>query len=173
MKLLGSVRPKRLMLRADGVWEGRALFGRSRGTLATVTSVKDAGMGTIAMLSTSTGTYIGAGFPHHNSRDNKVAVDAAFAAQKEAASTQDQNNAKAIDKSERATAETIKTNQELSQTNIAALTKSLDELKLSVSRIESVKVGVTENRAGIYAALAAAISLMIVGMTILGFVLHH
>jgi hypothetical protein len=43
------------------------------------------------------------------SRDNKVAVDAAFAAQKEAASTQDVNNAKAIDKSETATKELLRT----------------------------------------------------------------
>src|SRR5664279_5714778 len=34
------------------------------------------------------------------SKDNKVAVDAAFAAQKEAAAKQDEANAKAIDKSE-------------------------------------------------------------------------
>jgi len=79
-------------------------------------------------------------------RDNKVAVDAAFAAQKEAAAKQDEANAKAIDKSEKATAETIKTNQELSTSKTDALTKSLDELKLQVSRIESVKVGAVEQR---------------------------
>jgi len=41
------------------------------------------------------------------SRDNKVAVDAAFAAQKEAAAKQDEGNQKSIDKSERSTSETI------------------------------------------------------------------
>jgi cation transport regulator ChaB len=80
------------------------------------------------------------------SRDNKVAVDAAFAAQKEAAAKQDEANAKAIDKSEKATAETIKTNQELSKSTTDALTKSLDEIKLQVSRIETTKVAVSESK---------------------------
>jgi len=80
------------------------------------------------------------------SRDNKVAVDAAFAAQKEAAAKQDEGNAKAIDKSERATAETIKTNQELSKSTTDALTKSLDELKLQFAAFVSSREGVKEQR---------------------------
>jgi hypothetical protein len=80
------------------------------------------------------------------SRDNKVAVDAAFAAQKEAATKQDEANAKAIDKSERATAETIKTNQELNKATTDGLTKSLDEVKTALTRIESRTVGAQENR---------------------------
>ena len=78
-------------------------------------------------------------------RDNKVAVDAAFAAQKEAAAKQDEANAKAIDKSEKATAETIKTNQELTSAKTEALTKNQDEMKLQLSRIEASKVGRDEN----------------------------
>jgi len=42
-------------------------------------------------------------------KDNKIAVDAAFAAQKEAAAKQDEANAKAIDKSEIATKELLRT----------------------------------------------------------------
>jgi cation transport regulator ChaB len=80
------------------------------------------------------------------SRDNKVAVDAAFAAQKEAAAKQDEANAKAIDKSERATAETIKTNQELNKATTDGLTKSVDEVKLAVASILATKTGATESR---------------------------
>ena len=104
------------------------------------------------------------------SRDNKVAVDAAFAAQKEAAAKQDEANAKAIDKSERATAETIKTNQELGIAKIDGLTKSLDEVKLQISRIESVKVGATENRAGLYATIGIIITVGILLMGIVSFI---
>jgi cation transport regulator ChaB len=75
------------------------------------------------------------------SRDNKVAVDAAFAAQKEAAAKQDEANAKAIDKSEKATAETIKTNQELSRAGMDAITKSLDEVKQRLTRFEGKEEG--------------------------------
>src|SRR6185312_881175 len=55
------------------------------------------------------------------SRDNKVAVDAAFAAQKEAAAKQDESNQKAIDKSEVATAEKINKLAELFKTTTDAL----------------------------------------------------
>lgn len=79
-------------------------------------------------------------------RDNKVAVDAAFAAQKEAAAKQDEANAKAIDKSERATSETIKTNQELTKSTTDALVKGLDEAKLAITRLETSKVNATESR---------------------------
>jgi hypothetical protein len=79
-------------------------------------------------------------------RDNKVAVDAAFAAQKEAAAKQDEANAKAIDKSEKATAETIKTNQDATIQRLAELTKSQDEMKIALSRLETSKLNATESR---------------------------
>jgi len=79
-------------------------------------------------------------------RDNKVAVDAAFAAQKEAAAKQDEANAKAIDKSEKATAETIKTNQESTKIITDSLTKSLYEAKQSITRLESSKQNTAENK---------------------------
>ena len=65
LKILGSVRPPRLLLKATGVWEDKVIAGNSR--WAVVTSVEDAGTGTIARLSTSTKTYIANGFAMHNS----------------------------------------------------------------------------------------------------------
>lgn len=70
------------------------------------------------------------------SRDNKVAVDAAFAAQKEAAAKQDESNAKAIDKSERATAETILKVQDLAKTQNDAMRDKYDELKDRINRAD-------------------------------------
>ena len=114
------------------------------------------------------------------SRDNKVAVDAAFAAQKEAAAKQDEANAKAIDKSEKATAETIKTNQELNKATTDALTKSLDEVKLEVRGITATKLGAnenrqvnTENRAGVYATIGLAITIVLFAIAVLGFIVSQ
>jgi ABC-type Na+ efflux pump permease subunit len=104
------------------------------------------------------------------SRDNKVAVDAAFAAQKEAAAKQDEANAKAIDKSERATSETIKTNQELNQAKTDALTKTLDDVKLTVNGIVSVKQGAKEDRTALYATIGVLITIVLFGVAIIAFV---
>jgi ABC-type Na+ efflux pump permease subunit len=101
-------------------------------------------------------------------RDNKVAVDAAFAAQKEAAAKQDEANAKAIDKSERATAETIKTNQELNTTKTDALTKALDEVKLEVNRFVGGRAGATENRTAMYATIGVVVSLIFLAIAVVG-----
>ena len=100
------------------------------------------------------------------SRDNKVAVDAAFAAQKEAAAKQDEANAKAIDKSEKATTETIKTNQELSRATTDALTKSLDEVKLAVSRIESTKLGASQSSSALIGVVGLIFTAIIVAVGI-------
>jgi len=111
-------------------------------------------------------------------RDNKVAVDAAFAAQKEAAAKQDEANAKAIDKSEKATAETIKTNLDLTSSQILGLTKALDEVKSRVNTVESLKVGATEqrqvasdSRTGLYATIGLIITIALFGITILTFII--
>jgi hypothetical protein len=101
------------------------------------------------------------------SRDNKLAVDAAFAAQEKLAIAQQASNAEAIDKSEKATAETIKTNQELNKATTDILTKSLDEVKLAVTRIESTKVGSTESRMALYAGIG--VLALIIG-TVIGVV---
>jgi cation transport regulator ChaB len=80
------------------------------------------------------------------SRDNKVAVDAAFAAQKEAAAKQDEANSKAIDKSEAATAETINKLAELFKNGDDARAAQIADLKERIVGIESHKEGAQENR---------------------------
>jgi hypothetical protein len=108
-------------------------------------------------------------------RDNKVAVDAAFAAQKEAAAKQDEANAKAIEKSERATAETIKTNQELSLSKIDALTNQMTDLKGRLDRGEGVKAQAVENKGQQNwqtSAVIAGVSLLISLGVLIVLVLH-
>lgn len=84
LKVLGSVRPERLLVNSREVWEGRRL-GRA-GAPKLITSIEPVGVGTIASLSTSTGTYIAAGFAMHNTAmataltAAKLAVDTAQAA---------------------------------------------------------------------------------------------
>ena len=63
------------------------------------------------------------------SRDNKVAVDAAFAAQKEAASEQNKSNSLAISKSEAATAEALVKLSQLVDVAVNALRDKLDDLQ--------------------------------------------
>jgi hypothetical protein len=69
-------------------------------------------------------------------RDNKLAVDAAFAAQEKQAVAQNEANTTAISKSETATAETIKTNQELSKSETAALAKSHNDTKIRQTEVD-------------------------------------
>ena len=62
-------------------------------------------------------------------KDNKVAVDAAFAAQKEAAAEQNKSNTLAISKSEAATTETINKLAELFRSTTDGLSGKIDDLK--------------------------------------------
>lgn len=75
------------------------------------------------------------------SKDNKVAVDAAFAAQKEAASKQNESNTLAISKSETATSETINKLAELFKTTTDALASNIVDLKERITRIEGKGTG--------------------------------
>lgn len=104
-------------------------------------------------------------------KDAKLAVDAAFAAAKDTAALQEKANREAIDKSERATAETIKTNQESGRASIAALSKGLDEVKDRVTRIESAKVGGTENRTNFYATIGLIATVTFLFIAVFGFIL--
>lgn len=90
------------------------------------------------------------------SRDNKVAVDAAFAAQKEAAAKQDEANSKAIDKSEKATTETINKLTELNRTEIKGLSGTMDDLKDRVTRAETNATAAATAAAKAEAVAAAA-----------------
>lgn len=65
LTLLGTVRPPRLLHRAEGVWNGKPIGGKNR--VVRITAIDNVGRGDIAALSTSTGTYIAAGFAMHNS----------------------------------------------------------------------------------------------------------
>ncbi len=93
------------------------------------------------------------------SRDNKVAVDAAFAAQKEAAAKQDEANQKAIDKSEKATTETIKTNAELVRTTTDGLGGKIDDLKLRFSVLDGQKRGIGDSW-GVVLAIIGVVGLI-------------
>lgn len=114
------------------------------------------------------------------SRDNKVAVDAAFAAQKEAASEQNKSNTLAIDKSERATIETIKTLAESNKATTDSLNSKNDDVKerilsieagliARISNIEASLVGLAQNKQGgteaknaMYAAAGFLVSLIVI-----------
>ena len=103
--------------------------------------------------------------------DRDVAVRAALAAQKELNTQQEASNVKAIDKAEAATTETIRTHHALTQAEIEALSKSLDELKSRVTVIESVKLGGREDRSGLYAGIAIVAILISAGLGIVGLVM--
>jgi len=111
-------------------------------------------------------------------RDNKLAVDAAFAAQEKQAVAQNEGNQLAINKSEGATAETIKTNMDLTKSEINALRKSSEDreqrqrevdedMKKRIGAIEAALVGISsakqtasdvkvDNRAGSSLLIAIA-----------------
>ena len=95
---------------------------------------------------------------------SKEAVAAALTAQKEAAAEQNKSNTLAISKSEAASQETINKLEVLFRTTIDGVGDKVDDLKDRVGRIESLKVGGQESRAGLYASIA------VVG-TILGIVI--
>jgi len=105
---------------------------------------------------------------------NKIALDAAFAAQKEAAAKEGDANQKAIDKSERAVSERIEKDAALSAANNSALSDKLDDQKdritaldLRVQRTEAAALGGHSAYGYVWVALGAMIG---VGGLILGVV---
>jgi cation transport regulator ChaB len=107
------------------------------------------------------------------SRDNKTAVDAAFSAQKEAAAKQDEGNQKAIDKSEKATAEKIDKLEQLFKTTTDALRDKIEDVKNTANGSVQQKVGATENRTSTYALIGLLGTVVVVGIAIITFVLAH
>jgi hypothetical protein len=118
------------------------------------------------------------------SRDNKVAVDAAFAAQKEAASEQNKSNTLAIDKSEKATAETLNKQADLFKSTTDALADKIDDVKARQSTLEAqllaqaakgtgaqeATVERRQSNAAIYAAMTIGVSLILAVLTIVAFI---
>lgn len=82
-KLLGTVRPKRLLENAGKFWEGKVILSSNAPSIcnngntnkARVLAVEKAGCGNIALLSTSTRTYIANGFAMHNTQPTVAAWD--------------------------------------------------------------------------------------------------
>jgi hypothetical protein len=118
------------------------------------------------------------------SRDNKVAVDAAFAAQKEAASEQNKSNTLAINKSETSTIETINKLDRLFKTTTDALGDKIDdnkqrvaddfaslrqaivELDKKVNGEDRSKQGAKEDRSSLYATLTIGMGIILFIITI-------
>lgn len=102
-------------------------------------------------------------------RDNKVAVEAAFAAAKEAASEQNKSSALAIDKSEKATAETLAKQADLFKSTTDALLLQITDLKERVARSEAVKIGSTETKGSISALVGLGISVLFLVIGLISF----
>jgi prefoldin subunit 5 len=94
------------------------------------------------------------------SRDNKIAVDAAFAAQKEIAAKQDESNARALEKSEKSTEKIIDTLSE----KIDDLKDRLVAAQAQVVAVESRRSGGQDNKAAFYAA--AGLVVIVIGLII-------
>jgi hypothetical protein len=92
------------------------------------------------------------------SLDSRAALDAAFAAQKEAAA-----------KAERSTAETIGTNADLFRASVGGLEVQLNDLKERVVKLEATRQGGRETLTGVYAAIGALATVL----TIVGIILFN
>lgn len=66
-RLLGSIRPQRLLAKAGQAWNGRRTWGK-RNTPARILRIEYLGKRQVVALKTSTGTFVGDGFLHHNSQ---------------------------------------------------------------------------------------------------------
>lgn len=89
---------------------------------------------------------------------NALALSAAFAAQKEAASVQGTTFGDALGSLGR-----------IVETSLAGLGDKVDDLKERTGRIESQKVGATESRTGLYATVGVAATMFFVLLGVVGF----
>jgi hypothetical protein len=72
MRILGTVRPARMLTDPARIWEGFLIRNKnSRSVPTNVTAIEPAGTGTVAGLTTTTGTYIGAGFAMRACEQNR------------------------------------------------------------------------------------------------------
>lgn len=128
MRLLGSLRPVRLLRHADQVWEGFSIRRRGENGFF-VKSVKSIGTGLIASLSTSTKTYIAGGFASHNT------------AQKEAVKEQTTASERAIAKSEASTTKQLEQQSATFSTSIKGVGDTIGDLKDRLTRMEGMGQG--------------------------------
>lgn len=95
--------------------------------------------------------------------DTKEALAAALAAQKEAVREQTIASEKAINKSEEATKEQLTQLSATFTATFTAIDVTISDLKERVSRIENVKVGGNEAKAGLYGLAGFIVALIVIG----------
>lgn len=91
-------------------------------------------------------------------QDTGKAIDAALMAQREAAN-----------KSEGAISKQLEQMQTNFNISIGNLNRELGDIKDRVTRMEAVKLGVTESRAGLYAAVGIAITVILAVLSVIAF----
>ena len=106
-------------------------------------------------------------------RDSKIALDAALAAQKEAAGEQNKSNMLAIDKSEKATAETITKLAESVKAQNQSLSDKVDDLKERVNGTEGRAQGAgayrTEARSNLTVVISVVAAIIALGILLLSY----
>ena len=120
-------------------------------------------------------------------RDNKIAVDAAFAAQDKSATKQDEANQKAIDKSERATNDSIIKLGDSATAANKSLSDKIDDNKARIAAQDTILVGVISKSAGghdavadrraststVFAAITVGALLLATAVAVITFALTH
>jgi hypothetical protein len=172
----------------DRVWEGHSISGDARAV--TVHCVGQRARGTIASLSTSTGTYIAAGFAMHNTA-MKTAFDAADKAVQAALAAAE----KAASKAESAAGERFKATNEFRgqladqaatlisrvehaasyqavADKIDALTERVSNLELRLTSRLDQSTGRQEGARASYSLLLAGVSILIALGSVLAIIFH-
>jgi hypothetical protein len=103
--------------------------------------------------------------------DTKAAIDAALTAQKEAVKEQTISSDKAIAKSETGMSELIKGIRSELLTAVKGVDTIAGDLKERVVKLESIKLGQQENRAGIYAAIGSVGLVLLISIAATGLIL--